>query len=275
MLLNNPRSVNMDDTETGQFVSPSTWGTFWDVFGEKLVSLMDIPEGAKVLDVGSGGGSVLYPLAKRVGAKGHVTGVELCEHCFKRTSSEIIRCKVLNAEVLNRDATETGFLDESFDCVTAGFIGWDDYFDFQTNAYIRPDSLMKEITRVLRPGGLFGMSTWLRQEDLDWMYQLLRSQSIDCRKNYSIENATGWRKIMTSWGYKDVQIFTQAVTYDYDSVDFWWDEMTDYDWVEDRDRKKLGESLKTLALQRVKPLGKGGKIPFLREALFVIGKKTI
>ena len=106
--------VKMNDSE----LTPKTWGTFWDIFGEMLVGFLNVPDGTRVLDVGSGGGSVLYPLVKRVGLEGHVIGVELCDHCAKHTASEIKRCGILNAESIYMDATNTEFSDESFDCIT-------------------------------------------------------------------------------------------------------------------------------------------------------------
>ncbi len=254
-------------------LTPKTWGTFWDIFGKMLVEFIDVPEGARVLDVGSGGGSVLYPLVKKVGPKGHVIGIELCDHCAKGTSSEIERCRIENAESIYMDATKTEFADKSFDCITAGFIGWDDYFDFQKNEYIKDDLLMKEITRLLKPGGLFGMSTWLLQEDLDWMYQFLTSQSIKSRKNYHIENERGWRKILTRGGFTGIHVYEESTSYAYDSIDFWWKEMTDYNWVENDEKDEIVHSLKDLAYKEIKPMISQGKIPFTREAIFVIGKK--
>ncbi len=262
----------MNTSENDSVLNPKTWGTFWDIFGEMLIGFLDVAEGARVLDVGSGGGSVLYPLTKRVGLKGYVIGVELCDHCAKKTAGEIERCKIMNAESIYLDARDIKFADESFDCITAGFIGWDDYFDFQTNEYVKEDLLMKEITRLLKPGGQFGMSTWLLQEDLDWMYQFLTSQSIKSKKNYHIENERGWRKILTNWDFTDIKVYVESAKYAYASVDFWWKEMTDYTWVED-DSEGIVDSLKELAYQEIKPKISQGKISFTRKAIFVIGKK--
>lgn len=263
----------MSSSESDIVLKPRTWGTFWDIFGKMLVGFMNIPTGAKVLDVGSGGGSVLYPLVRSVGPEGHVIGVEICEHCAKKTGSEIERCMIQNAETIYVDVRKTKFPNASFDCITAGFIGWDDFFDFEKNEYKNPDSMMEAITRLLKTGGQFGMSTWLLQEDLDWMYQFLTSQSIKSKKNYHIENEKGWRKILTNWGYTDIRVFTETAIYAYDSIDFWWKEMTDYDWVEGDNCKETLESVKDLAFEKIQSKIKEGKIPFKREAIFVIGEK--
>ncbi len=253
---------------------PKTWGGFWDIFGQILADSLEISEGSRVMDVGTGGGAVLYPLTRRVGDDGRVIGFELCEHCVGATSSEIERCNIKNAEVLFRNACETGFEDHSFDFVTAGFIGWDDYFDFKTCEYIESDLLMKEITRVLKPGGTFGMSTWLLQEDLDWMYHFLTSHSIPSKKNYHIENEKGWRKILSTHGYSDVRVFSKSVTYTYDSIDFWWKEMRDYDWtIADEDDKVFTETMKESAHEAIQSKLTTEGIPFTRDAIFVVGTR--
>ncbi|MFW9976442.1 MAG: class I SAM-dependent methyltransferase [Candidatus Thorarchaeota archaeon] len=252
-------------------LKPKTWGGFWDIFGENLVDLLDIQEGFRILDIGTGGGSVLYPLARKVGNSGYVVGVEICEHCAETTNQEIKRCKVGNAKVHFMDARGARFDEQSFDCITAGFIGWDNYFDFQTLEYKKSDDLMAAICRHLKSGGKFGISTWLLQEDLDWMYEFLTSQSIRSRINYTIENEKGWRKILSEAGFYDIQVFTRSASFTYDSIDFWWKEMMDYDWlVEGKNNDAISDSIKAAAFKSIKKrMTKRGGIPFKRDALLV------
>ena len=232
---------------------PKTWGGFWDIFGENLVDMLHVQKGERVLDIGTGGGSVLYPLTRRVGNSGCVTGVEICEHCAKATNSEIKRCKIRNAEVHFMDAREAVFENQSFDCITAGFIGWDDYFDFQTLEYKKPDDLIASICRLLKSGGKFGMSTWLLQEDLDWMYEFLSSQSIRCRHNYHVENEEGWRRILLKAGFYDIMVDTQSASFTYNTIDFWWREMMDYDWlIEGKNNDVITDSIKATAFELIK-----------------------
>ena len=254
---------------------PITWGTFWDHFGETLVRLLEIKEGSRVLDIGTGGGANLYPAAKRVGGAGYVTGVELCEHCVNKTNGEILRCGISNAEVLFKDARETEFPDASFDYVIAGFIGWDNYFDFSQCKYVAEDVLTKEIVRVLKPGGNFGLSTWLKQQDLDWMKWFLNSHDIECRTNYSTEHEEGWRIIMGDVGFSNLRFVTEIYHYTYPSVDDWWREMMDYNWIDDtEDKEIITDTIKASALDAVKEhMTDTGGVRFSRTAIFMTAQK--
>ncbi|MHA2424158.1 MAG: class I SAM-dependent methyltransferase [Candidatus Thorarchaeota archaeon] len=255
---------------------PSTWGTFWDHFGETLVRLLEIREGSKVLDIGTGGGANLYPAAKRVGKTGYVTGVELCEHCVDKANGEISRCGIPNAEVLLKDATDTELQEASFDYVIAGFIGWDDYFDFSALEFVTEDVLTKEILRVLKPSGYFGLSTWLNQRDLDWMKRFLNSHGIECRTNYSSEHEEGWRIIMKDTGLIDFRFVVEVYHHTYPTADNWWKEMMDYNWIEDKeDSDIITDELKASAFKAVKEhMTDDGGVRFSRTAIFMTSQKA-
>ena len=51
---------------------------YWDYFGLRLVERAAIPLGAKVLDVGCGTGSSLFPAAEVTSVKGYAIGVDIC-----------------------------------------------------------------------------------------------------------------------------------------------------------------------------------------------------
>ena len=51
---------------------------YWDYFGAKLVEHAAIPLGARVLDVGCGSGSSLYPAVEKTGLRGYVVGIDIC-----------------------------------------------------------------------------------------------------------------------------------------------------------------------------------------------------
>ena len=51
---------------------------YWDYFGIRLVEHANIPVGAKVLDVGCGTGSSLFPALEKTGPNGSVIGIDIC-----------------------------------------------------------------------------------------------------------------------------------------------------------------------------------------------------
>ena len=117
-------SQNKKDTLRGVFTrSASSYERirYFPVFGEWLVEVAQIPEGAKILDVACGRGAVLFPAAERVGASGHVIGIDLADGMARETGLEIERRELNQAESRQMDAEHLTFPDSSFDFVLCGF----------------------------------------------------------------------------------------------------------------------------------------------------------
>jgi O-methyltransferase/aklanonic acid methyltransferase len=51
---------------------------YWKYFGAKMVEHAGIHPGARVLDVGCGTGSSLFPAAERAGRHGWAIGIDIC-----------------------------------------------------------------------------------------------------------------------------------------------------------------------------------------------------
>ena len=119
-------------------------------FGRRLVEVAGITAGARVLDIASGRGAVLFPVAERVGAGGEVVGIDLADAMAHATNEEAAR-RGLKARVHVMDAEELTFPDESFDCVTCGFGIM--FFPDQ-------DRGLAQMRRVLKSGGGLALSTW-------------------------------------------------------------------------------------------------------------------
>ncbi len=115
------------------------------------MDLADIPTGARLLDIATGTGAVLFPAAERVGSSGSVIGIDMAEPMVASTAAEISRRGMTQAEVRLMNAEALLFEDSSFDRVTCGFALW-----FIPNL----QGALGEMRRMLRPGGRLAVSTW-------------------------------------------------------------------------------------------------------------------
>ena len=104
---------------------------------------MNVKEGARALDVCCGTADWTIALADTVGAKGQVTGLDFSESML---SSAVPKVRPYpNIQLIQGNAMQLPFEDNSFDYVTIGF-GLRNVPDY--------GQVLKEIQRVLKPGGM-------------------------------------------------------------------------------------------------------------------------
>jgi ubiquinone/menaquinone biosynthesis C-methylase UbiE len=122
--------------------------------GQRLVERMAVEAGARVLDVGCGTGRLARWLAERVGPSGSVVGVDPLPDriSIARTNAPVdvggITFEVGQAEDLS------AFPEQSFDAVVMSAVfHW---------VHDKPKAL-REVRRVLRPGGRLGVTTLPRE----------------------------------------------------------------------------------------------------------------
>jgi len=188
--------------------------------GQRLVEQLGIGEGARVLDVAAGRGANLFPAAQRAGASGHVTGIDLSEGMVRETSAEIARKGCSNAEIRLMDAEQLEFDDATFDYVTCGFA----IFLFPS-----PDAALAEMRRVLRPGGMVGLSVAHNPDTLsNWYGTCLAAYS----ERYHFPLRVGRSRLqfasntshLERAGFHDIRIEQERKTFVYTGAQQWWDE---------------------------------------------------
>ncbi len=123
--------------------------SIFQTFGGRLVELMAIEPGARVLDIATGTGAVLIPAAQQVTRLGHVVGVDLSDGMLKQAEKNAHEAGINNFELYKMDAEHLEIRDGIFDALTCAF----SIFFFQAM-----DLALREMHRVLRSGGRIGLA---------------------------------------------------------------------------------------------------------------------
>ena len=125
--------------------------SFWDRIGKGTMQRLALLPGGNVLDVGCGTGASALPAAQAVGPKGSVIGVDLSARLLDRAREKAKALGRANVEFRYADMTSLGYPDGHFDAVVSVF-----------SIFFVPDmeGLVRELWRMVRPGGKLAVTTW-------------------------------------------------------------------------------------------------------------------
>jgi SAM-dependent methyltransferase len=205
---------------------------YWHYFAQRLVGLAAIPQDALILDVGTCDGNVLFKAMDIAGPLRLGVGIDIDDYGFGNGIAEASNREVSRSGFAQMDAAALGFPPETFDCVLANFVGWDDYFDFNRMEYIQTDTRTTEIMRTLKPGGQLGIGYWVRQDDIDWMINAFKrhlpepgDETWDNLPVYSKENPEGYELILSDSGFQDVHFHVETTPFVLPDAESWWQQM--------------------------------------------------
>jgi ubiquinone/menaquinone biosynthesis C-methylase UbiE len=156
-----------------------------------IITFGDSMKSEIVLDVGTGHGGTGIYLAKKLGMKLH--GIDLSPEGIELAKKAARAAGLGDAEFWVADATSTGL--NSGSCSAA--------LSFDVLLFI-PDkpAALKEIARVLKPGGLFAFTTWaqdgfnprLKSEQSSDYQPLLRDAGFECLVYERLKDAEASQK---------------------------------------------------------------------------------
>jgi ubiquinone/menaquinone biosynthesis C-methylase UbiE len=195
-----------------------------------------------VLDVGTGPGTVLLPAAERAGESGLALGIDIDFDWFRHVLPAVQDRGLSNTALAHMDAAHLGFADGSFHRVLCGCLAWDYCFDFVRMAFRGPDTRLAEVSRLLRPGGRVGISSWVAREDIDWFgEQFIRyfpeyvadweSEHGEVFRVYR-ESVDGYAKILGVGGFQDIRVGTETETFVSVDEEEWWGQVWGAYWWE-------------------------------------------
>jgi len=119
----------------------------------EMVRALKLPKGSRGLDAGCGIGLQCRLLAGEVGLSGHVTGLDLSAEVLER-GREIVKKAGLSERISFKegDINRLPFDDSAFDWVwSADCVGYGPW---------EPLPLLKELARVVKPGGIVAIAAW-------------------------------------------------------------------------------------------------------------------
>lgn len=163
----------------------------YERLGEIVRSFEKYRRNNRFLDVGCGAGTLLSVALKE---NWNAEGVEVSQ-----PSVDFLRSKGI--KVFHGDLASADFEDNSFDVVTS----------VETLEHISaPENILKEVYRILRPGGLFwgttphGNGASARLLGTDWT-------CIAPPEHLHLFSVKGIRKLMAEHGFRNIKILTEGV----------------------------------------------------------------
>ena len=179
----------------------------------KLLSVLDIKAGIIVLDIACGSGQVTFPISKKIGDKGSIIATDISDRMVELGSKNAREKGCTNVTFMQMDAENLDFDDNNFDLVftSLGLMYFPD-----------PVKSLKEMFRVLKPGGQLGIAVWGNRKNCGWadVFEIVDKRVVSevCPMFFQYGNETLITKTLESLGFLNVQsqIISTLLNYDED-----------------------------------------------------------
>lgn len=200
---------------------------FFSDFGKCCFANLTINEDARILDVATGKGAMLFPALDKTGHSGKVYGIDISPGMIRETAAKVKEQNFSNAELKVMDGEMMDFEDNLFDLVTCGFA-----------IFFFPDlqKVLAEFKRVLNPSGQIALSTWLHDPRSafcggGWFWDLYGKyvpshQVTGTGPDFGTEE--GMFKILNKSGFKEIRFSKVEKTYYYADEEEWWQEQSSH-----------------------------------------------
>jgi ubiquinone/menaquinone biosynthesis C-methylase UbiE len=230
-------------------------GTTLQIVGERLCEAIDVKAGERVLDVAAGNGNATLAAARRFA---HVTSTDYVTALLDR-GKERAAAERLPVTFQVADAEALPFANASFDVALSTF-----------GIIFTPDqeTAVKEITRVVRPGGRIGFANWTPEGFIGRLFGIIGRH---VPPPSGIKSPASWgteTRLAELFPKDDVKATSQIFNFRYKSPEHWLETFRAYYGPMNRafaalDAEK-GDALQSDVLSLLSRMNRGG-----RDALVV------
>ncbi len=188
--------------------------------GEALLAALPVTPGDQILDVASGTGEPALTLARR-NPHSHITGIDAASAMARVAQNKVRDERLDNISFSAMPAEKMEFSDNSFDKLLCRF-----------GVMLFADSLqgLKEMQRVLKPGGQFALAVWSTAETmttLHWAHSAFKTRlpeeslpAID--KITSLGNPGTLEQMLQQAGFHHFSVERKQFNYQFSSFDEYW-----------------------------------------------------
>lgn len=158
-------------------------------------AVADLHEGEVVLDLGSGGGIDVLLSARRVGPTGFAYGLDMTEEMLALARRNAADAGATNVSFLHGQIEEIPLTDAHVDVVISNCV---------INLSVDKDATLREMFRVLRPGGRVGVSDVVAEDHLSPAERAERGDYVGCIAGAL--STSEYRRGLTEAGFTDIEV---------------------------------------------------------------------
>ena len=158
-------------------------------------AVADLHEGETVLDLGSGAGADVLISARRVGPTGRAIGLDMTDEMLALARANAAEAGATNVEFVKGHIEDIPLPDSSVDVVISNCV---------INLSADKPQVIREVARVLKPGGRFAVSDVIADPDMDEATRTDMQQWTGCVAGALTEHE--FTDALTAAGLTDIEI---------------------------------------------------------------------